>query len=641
MCGIAGRLSWQHPANRHLVTRMTRSLAHRGPDAQGIYCQGPMALGHRRLSIIDLDPQSNQPMVHPTGEQVIVFNGEIYNFQELRRELTALGSRFVTKGDTEVILEAYRQWGLGCLRRLAGMFAFALWDEPRQRLLLARDRLGKKPLYYYPLADGGVAFASELNALLQDPQLPRQVNLTALSHFLSLNYTLHQHPMVQGVKRLAAASYVVVEQEGISKEHLYWDLAHYFHNKVHYNSDAEAAEACNALLEEAVRPRLVSDVPLGAFLSGGIDSSAVVAAMCRFQGAEQVTTFSAGFRQASYDETTKSLLVAKLLGVNHVEEMVEPVTAHMLPQLVRYLDEPFADTSLFPMFRLAELAKKQVTVVLTGDGGDELFGGYSTYTADQLHHVSRWIPGWLTHWIGRAADRLLPVSLDKVGIDFQIRQFLSGHAHGQPRAHYSWRTIFQEQEKVDLVLPEWQQKVAEADPCTHFEEAWQQMAGCHYLDRAMYVDFKTWLVDDILVKVDRTTMAHGLEARCPFLDHRLVEFAASLPVRFKIKGLQRKHILKRSQSTWLPANIVHRRKEGFSAPVSHWLIGKGENDFSQFRRLALAPDYLRQDRVGQLWNDMADRTRDNGMRLLGLIMFHLWLEKINRPLSHQETEPNS
>lgn len=628
MCGIAGRLSWQRPPDRETLTRMTRRMAHRGPDAGQVYVHGPIGLGHRRLAVIDLSPRANQPMADITGGFRLVFNGEIYNYRELRKELTTLGARFQTDSDSEVILEAYKAWGETCLSRLAGMFAFALWDDARETLFVARDRLGKKPLYYYPLPCGGVVLASEMMAVLQDPEVPRTVNPLALGHFLSLNYTLHTDPILQGMRRLAPASFFLANRTGVSREYRYWNLAEFFHRKVAYKSDAEAAEACNALLEDAVRPRLVSDVPLGAFLSGGIDSSAIVAAMCRFQGAERVHTFSAGFHQRSYDETSKSRLVAKLLGVHHREEMVEPVTADQLPELVRYLDEPFADTSLFPMFRLAALARQHVTVVLSGDGGDELFGGYSTYTADQLHHVSRWLPPWLMGWIGRAANRLLPVTLDKVGLDFQVRQFLAGHPNPPGRAHYSWRTIFSDREKVDLMLPEWQTTLLAGDPYPRFAAALKEVAGCHYLDQAMYVDFKTWLVDDILVKVDRTTMAHGLEARCPFLDHRLVEFAASLPVRFKIKGLQRKHILKRSQSTWLPGAIVHRRKEGFTAPVSHWLISKEANALSRLRRTALAPDYFRQDRVGELWNDMTEGARDNGMRLLGLIMFHLWLEMV-------------
>ena len=522
MCGICGKLSWTEPPDRTVVERMSTKIAHRGPDGEGIMDLGPVVLGHRRLAIIDLSAAANQPMSDVSGEYWIVSNGEIYNFLTLRQELIDRGAQFRTRSDTEVILEAYKHWGTDCLQRFNGMFAFALWDVQGRRLFLGRDRLGKKPLFYYLFPDGGISFSSGLKSLCEDVRIPRILNPAGLNHFLSLNYTLTAETMIKGVQKLPAATFLVVEETKPPRQERYWDLAESFRNKRRFGSEAEAVDELRFLIDDAVRLRLISDVPLGVFLSGGIDSSTIVASMCQQHPPKDVHSFSIGFKEKSYNELAEARGVADVLGVTHRDQVVLPNAMELLPRIAARTDEPFADTSIIPMYLLAEFSRQQVTVCLSGDGGDEVFAGYETYTADRLHHLARGVPSWFFQGLGRTFDRLWPVSYDKVSFDYKVRQFLEGAAYPPMRAHYHWRTIFSEEEKHAL-LPGRLQRIMEADPFTHFSAFEQDVADCHYLDRGMYVDIKTWLVDDILVKADRATMAHALEGRAPFLDYRLVD----------------------------------------------------------------------------------------------------------------------
>ena len=632
MCGICGKLSWSEPPRPELIDRMNSRIAHRGPDADGIWVNGPVALGHRRLSIIDLSPAGRQPMADVSGRYCISFNGEIYNYLSLRDELMRGGSWFQSRTDTEVILEAYKQWGVECLQRLNGMFAFALWDEPNRRLFLARDRLGKKPLFYQFLPDGGVVFASELKALVEDPVVSRRINPRALGQYLSLNYTLTDECILSGVRKLPAGHYLVIEQGRELQERCYWDLAHHFRDKRRFASDEDAAEALRSLIDDAVRLRLVSDVPLGAFLSGGVDSSTLVASMCQARSPRDVHSFSVGFSEKSFSELAEAREVADLLGVSHRDEVVLPDAADLLPKMVYYADEPFADTSMIPMYLLAEFSRRYVTVCLSGDGGDEIFAGYETYVADKVHDLTRWVPAWTSSALHTLVDRLWPVSYDKVSLDYKLRQFLEGHAYSPIRAHYHWRTIFSEEEKRRLLMPEIRDAVMERDPFDSFLEHQKQVADLHYLDQAMYVDIKTWLVDDILVKVDRSTMAHALEARAPFLDHRVVEFAASLPVDLKLKGFEKKYILKKSQSHRIPKPILSRKKQGFSAPVSHWLVSSLRE---RYYDLTASPEQLLFDPayVKRLWAEHEKRIQDHSLKLLGLINFCLWQQQYGAELT--------
>ena len=626
MCGISGHLDWTGPPDGDLVARMTGRLAHRGPDGEGLHTVGPIALGHRRLAIIDLTAAAAQPMADATGLFWIVYNGEIYNFRELRSELAALGARFRTQSDTEVILEAYKRWGPECLPRFNGMFAFALWDDRARTLLLARDRLGKKPLYYHVRPDGSVTFASELPALCEDATIDRTINPRALSQYLSLNYMLTSDAFVEGVRKLRPGHFLVCRHGVALTETSYWDLAAAFQRRTEHRSPEAAADALRALLDDAVRVRLVSDVPLGVFLSGGVDSSTLASAMCQSLAPADVRSFSMGFQEPSFSEIVEARNTAEALGITHRDTETRADVASLLPAIVRHAGEPFADTSIIPTYLLSEFARRHVTVCLAGDGGDEVFAGYETYIADKIHHWSRGIPDPLMRGAAALAHACLPVSFDKVSLDYKVRQFLGAQGASAARAHYHWRTIFSEDEKRQLLQPDVWAEVGRHDPFEEFERFDRDVEGSDYLSRGLYVDIKTWLADDILVKADRASMAHGLEIRAPFLDYRVVEFAASLPIGWKLNGLRKKHVLKVSQRGRVPAAALQRRKQGFNAPVSHWLLSSFKSAFEAMTASAAAPPLFQPAFVKQLWDDHASGRRDNGHKLLGLINLQLWCQ---------------
>lgn len=628
MCGIAGWLSWASPPDAEIVVGMRDALEHRGPDAAGVVALGPVVLGHRRLSVIDVAPTNNQPLADRSGGCWIVYNGEVYNYRELRRELQNLGSVFMTHGDTEVILEAYKQFGTECVQRLNGMFAFALWDNARQRLFIARDRLGEKPIFYYILPDGGLLFASEPKALRTHPQVNGRVDAVALGHYLSLNYTLGSRTLMAGMHRLPPAHYLLIERGSPITPRCYWQLAPYFHHKRRFKSEHEAAEALAALIDESVQMRQVSDVPLGAFLSGGVDSSTIVASMARQGSPDLVKTFSVGFREESFDELAEARQVAAFLHVDHQDRVLTPDPEVLMQSIVTAADEPLADSSFLPTYCLANFAREHVTVAMSGDGGDECFAGYETYAADRLHRWLSWLPGWLGQTIYFGAHNLLPVKFTKVGFDYKLRQFLKGLKLNKAQAHYSWRTIFSAAELQMLMLPEWRSLVGSEPAFDEFKPHFDAVDGCHYIDQALYVDIKTWMADDILVKVDRATMAHSLETRAPFLDHRVVEFAAALPVSLKLKWLRKKYLLKLSQADRLPGWVLARRKQGFNAPVAHWFDGA----LRDFGRDAVADPRLKEwfnrAEVEKVFQDHYKRLSDNGLKIFGLVCFALWLRTL-------------
>ncbi len=626
MCGIAGALSWSpHPEPRDVAAMVAR-LVHRGPDASGLEARGPAVLGHRRLTVIDVSEASDQPLADVTGRYWIVYNGEIYNYRELREELRQGGATFRTVGDTEVILEAYKRWGDAALERLNGMFALALWDEVRERLLLARDRAGEKPLYYQPLDRGGLIFASELQALRAHPAASRAVDPAAVSQFLSLNYLLTDTCILAGVRKLPAAHRLAVERGGAAAPERYWDLAPAFRDKRAFASEEEAAAALDELVDDAVRLRLVSDVPLGAFLSGGVDSSTVVESMTRLRPPAQNRTFSVGFEEESFSELPEARRVAAFLAVDHRDRRVDADAASHLPEIAARFDEPFADSSMIPVYYLARFARERVTVSLSGDGGDEIFAGYPTYRADLYHRRLRFLPGWIWPPAYRALDALWPVSFDKVSFDYKLRQFVTGLPLDYRRAHHHWRTIFSPAEKRELLRPAYRELSAE-DGFGVFDRYFDEVADCHLLDQAMYVDIKTWMVDDILVKVDRATMAHSLESRAPFLDHRLMELAAGLPVSLKLRGRRSKYLLRRARAPRLPAEVFERPKKGFNAPVSHWL----RTSLAGLARRAIddgpLADWVRPEAVARLRSEHEAGRRDHGLKLFGLVCLGLWMAR--------------
>jgi asparagine synthase (glutamine-hydrolysing) len=626
MCGIAGELSWGGQPNTSAVRAMTARLAHRGPDAEGFQTLGPLSLGHRRLTVIDISEASNQPLCDETGRYWIVFNGEIYNYRHLRSELEARGSRFRTQGDTEVIVEAYKLWGLDMLGRLNGMFAFALWDESEQCLVLARDRLGEKPLYFTRTPNGSIIFASELQALRAHPSVSDRINPSALGQYLSLNYTLTDCCILKDVEKLPAAHYLVAEREREPKIRSYWDLAPFFLDKRSFEGREQAVEELGALIDDATKLRLVSDVPLGAFLSGGVDSSIVVESMSRLRPPAQSKTFSIGFEEDTYSELDKARAISSLLGVDHHDRTVTVDMAQSLPNIVHSADEPFADTSMIPVYYLAQFAREHVTVCLSGDGADETFAGYPTYKADRLYRWIRRAPRPLIGVAQSLVGRHLAVSFDKVSFDYKLRRFLEGLYLEPEEAHHHWRTIFTPAEKNELLRPEFRQ-VCQSSGMETFARFHQDVADCNFIDQAMYVDIKTWLVDDILVKVDRSTMAHSLEARTPFLDHRLVEFAASLPTNWKLDGGETKALLRRRGAAIFGQAHMNQKKQGFNAPVNHWLASELEPLARSVLTESPLTEWLAPDSVDTMWKDHKTGQKDHGLKLFGLTCLGLWMSQ--------------
>ena len=646
MCGIAGAIAGPGQApDRDAIARITRALAHRGPDAEGIVVDGAAAFGHRRLSVLDLSAVNNQPMRDASGRWLLVYNGEIYNYQALRVELQALGHRFVTRGDTEVLLEALKAWGPSAVEKCRGMFAFALWDTQARRLLLGRDRLGKKPLFYVELPDGGLAFASEPRALAAHPAVGARIDPLALAQYMRLNYVPCHRSLYAGVRALPPATVAEFVPGGRLQVRNYWDLAACFRDKLRPASVGEAAEELRALIDDAVRVRLVSDVPLGAFLSGGIDSSTIVASMLQQREPAGVLTFTSGFREDSFDESPLAEQLAAQFGLTHRTQTLDPHSLDLLPALIATAGEPLADTSALPMYFLSRFTRQSVTVALSGDGGDECFAGYETYVADRIHRWAAVLPAGLRGGVHGMLDRLLPVDHRKLGLPEKLRRFSAALAQPFERAHASWRDIFREPELAALMRADWRAQVGGTADGRLYEEYFAPhfaaVQDAHPLDQASYVDIKTWMVDDIMVKADRTSMANSLEVRCPLLDHRVVEFAARLPPEMKLRGFDKKHVLKASQRGRLPDEVLDRRKQGFNAPLSQWLLGPLSSLAQDVLFSAPMNDWFDAAGVRTLWQQHERMERDNGLKLFGLLTVGLLLHSAQGAASAPAPAPSA
>ena len=570
MCGIVGRVNFDgEPVNEAFVRQMCGLIAHRGPDSEGVHLDGAVGMGVRRLSIIDV-AGGQQPMCNEDGSIWIVYNGEIYNFQELAAELEAAGHRFGTRCDTEVVLHLYEQMGERCVTRLNGMFAFAIWDSKQRRLVLGRDRLGKKPIHY-AMRPGHFIFGSEIEALLADRTLERRINFTALQQYLSLWYVPSPLTMFEGIFKLPPA-HTLVLQDGQVRLERYWDVD--YSQKLQL-SEPEWMERINALLADAVRIRLMSEVPLGALLSGGIDSAAVVALMAKFS-AQPVKTFSIGFTQDSFNELPYARRFAELLGTEHYEEIVEPDAATLLPELVRHYGEPFGDDSCIPTYCVSKMARKHVTVALGGDGGDECFGGYPRLARYMTFSPTHSLRGLVVSNARRVAGSAQPV-----------QALLDGG-----RWHGFWSELkFRSAEIADPVTRyahEWvvwkngsghplTARAAQAvgrRPLAPLYAAWEHGRGLEPMDRLLYLELMTYLPDDLQVKIDRASMAASLEVRAPFLDYRLVELSASMPPALKLCGGQTKVLLRKALRGLVPDDILGRSKAGFSVPIKQWLANE-------------------------------------------------------------------
>jgi len=618
MCGIVGQVRPRDEAvDRDLAVRMCRELEHRGPDVRGIDQRENVALGIQRLRVIDLTG-GDQPVHNEDRTVSVVLNGEIYNYRELRRELRRNGHVLRTDGDTEVIAHLYEEHGVDCVRKLHGMFAFALWDQRRGQLLLARDRVGKKPLLY-ALRDGTITFASEMAALLADPEIEREVDPEAIDAYLALGYVPDPRTAIRGVSKLPPAHTLLMRGSEVRISR-YWKLD--YGEKLDVTAD-EAREMVRSELREATRRRLVADVPLGAFLSGGIDSSAVVATMAE-QSAAPIRTFSIGFDQEDHDELPHARRIAELFATDHQEFRVHPEAVEVVPRMVRHYGEPFADPSGIPSFYLSELTRRHVTVALNGDGGDESFGGYTRYVANALADRLDALPSPLRRAAGAAAGRVPP--LGRTTSPMNRARRLGRTLALTPAERYArYMSWFDREERSRIYADGFAPAGAIGEET--IAAAWAGASGADPIDRMLEVDARTYLVGDLIAKIDIATMAYGLEARSPFLDHQLMQLAASLPAAFKVRGRQKKWILREAMRGTLPDDILDRPKQGFSVPLSAWL----RTDLEPWAREILL-DRSTTDRgyfepaavVALLDRHAASGGDGDAKRIWALVMLELW-----------------
>ena len=619
MCGICGIYE---PKGETIVQRttlkaMADTLSHRGPDAEGFYSCGSLGLAHRRLSIIDVEG-GQQPLSNEDDTVWTVFNGEIYNFEELNRQYLSNGHTFRTRSDTETIVHLYEEIGEACFAEFRGMFAIALWDSRRQRLLLARDRIGKKPLFYS--WDGRrLVFGSEIKALFRAGGVSKEIDLQAVSDYFSLQYVPAPKTIYREVRKLRPAHYLVVDRSGI-REVPYWDID-FDHGRP--LSEAEWCEAFLAEYREAVRARLVSDVPLGAFLSGGVDSSSVVALMNEFQS--PVTTCSVGFAEKRYDETADARAFAASLRANHFEHVVEPHAIDILAKLAWHYDEPFADSSAIPTYYVSKVAREHVTVALSGDGGDESFAGYRRYKLTAWEdRIRRRIPGYLRRNLVGPLGRIYPklgwaprVFRAKTTLESLARSPIDGYFHGISCCPPTM--------KRGLLSEDLWRQLNGYDSADVFRFHYDRAPAADPLSRIQYVDMKTYLVDDILTKVDRASMANSLEVRCPLLDHKLMELIAQMPSNLKLRNGQGKYIFKKALEQVLPRSVLTRKKQGFAVPVAEWF--RGELKDYAYEGLIRRPDEMLNGAfLKRCWTQHQNGQRDWSALLWCVLMFKNWRE---------------
>lgn len=605
MCGIAGFIG---AGTRSDLAAMTRALSHRGPDGEGLYVDGDASLylGHRRLSIVDLAGGA-QPMWNTDETIGVIYNGEIYNHAELRRELEARGYRFRTShSDTEVLINGYAAWGDGLADRLNGMFAFAIYDQPNRKLFLARDRFGEKPLYYAQ-KNGFFGFASELSALVRHPALDPTPNPRALQKFFAYGYLPGANALYENCSKLPGGCHLTFDlASGGFAVKRYWNFELQPDDGLREADEDALAEELRALLVEAVRRRLMSDVPLGLFLSGGVDSSAVLACAAQVMPPDQIKTFTIGFDEPSFDESDYALQVAHDFGTTHHTDRLDLGTARdlMAPVLAR-LDEPLGDPSILPTYLLSRFTREHVTVALSGDGGDELFAGYDPFAALRLaEQYRRFVPRLLHRGIRRLAD-LLPISDRNIAFDFKVKRALSGLSHGSALWNPVWMAPLEPAMLEDL----FQQPLAAEELYAEAIEAWDAHPSLDLTDRTLTFFTQFYLQDDILMKVDRASMMNSLETRAVFLDNDIVEFCQRLPNCWKYRNGQRKYLLKKAMAEWLPPEIVQRPKKGFGIPLAAWLRQMPEPS------TALSVQGMRADQVAEMWRAHRHRKADHRLFL--------------------------
>ncbi|EKD50344.1 MAG: hypothetical protein ACD_62C00567G0007 [uncultured bacterium] len=624
MCGIAGIISLKEPGvDRLWLKKMNDTLSLRGPDDEGFYFSDHVGLAHRRLSIIDL-ASGHQPMTTEDGRFSLVFNGEIYNFLEIKEALIKKGISFKTKSDAEVLLRLFAIKGKDCLQEINGMFAFAIWDKLHKSLFLARDRMGKKPLYFARLENHFI-FASELKALLAFPLTRKQIEPEALKLFFTHECVPAPFSIIKGVHKLRQAHCLYYANNQIQMDRYWCPPA----GGSCEDDFGTAKKKLVSLIDKATEYRLIADVPVGVFLSGGIDSSTVVAMIAKHRAGKDIKTFAINFKEQSYDESPYSALVAKTFGTDHHEEtLTADLMRNILPEVCDYLDEPFADGSILPTFLLSRFTRKYVKVALGGDGGDELFAGYPTFVASRVATLYQRLPSFVKKgFLGAAA--CLPVSNKNMGLDFVARQFLLGVAYDGVLKNQVWLAGVCPEEQSVFFHQDFLRQIQNTDPFFLIRE---EMLSCPSKDPGSQLSYfyqKFYMCDDILVKVDRASMANSLEVRAPLLDTSVVNYANSLPHSYKLKGLTTKYILKKSVEKMLPKQIVRRPKKGFGIPMTGWLKNELKPIMLQTlnKKTIVADGYFSWPYVDKLIREHLSGHKNNRKQLFSLLMFHWWKER--------------
>jgi len=620
MCGIAGFTrvgSAAGRAGRSLAHRINGLISHRGPDQQGIFEGSLATLCAVRLKIIDLGG-GDQPMVSESGDTAVAFNGEIYNHREVRRELEGLGHRFRSNCDTETVLRAFQQWDTACFQRMRGMFAAALWVEGEQRLVLVRDRMGIKPLYYYRHGDD-VYFGSELKAILEHEDVPRQLDLGALEDYLSVNYVPGEQTLIQGIRKIPPGHLLEWHRGRIWVER-WWKAPAPGGRRI---SMGDAKEELDWLLRDSVREHLVADVPLGVWSSGGIDSSTVLH-YAATESSERLKTFSVSFHGRSFDESPYFREIARVYGTDHHEFDLNPEVELQgaIEDFAYYSDEPSADAGALPVWFLSRMSRRHVTVALSGEGADELFGGYLTYVADRLARPFRLLPKELRQAARGALDRYLPVSDDKISLEYKLKRWIEGSLLDPDEAHFFWNGTFSREQR---------QQICPGSNGGGLRRLVRELGipPCGVLNRYLAVDQNYYLADDILYKTDRMSMAHSLEVRPPFLDHRIVEFAVGLPQRLKIRGFQQKYLLKELMRGKLPAAVLNRKKTGFDIPTHDWFRGvlRGLLTETLTPKAVASTGVFDAEAIQGLIREHMERRINIGYHLWGLLTLFLWMKR--------------
>jgi asparagine synthase (glutamine-hydrolysing) len=619
MCGISGiyNIKSRQPVSNRLLKAMTDTLVHRGPDDEGFYVSGTLGLGHRRLSIIDLEG-GHQPLANEDETVWVVFNGEIYNFTELHGDLVKKGHTFKTKSDTEVIVHLYEEEGEKCFQKLRGMFAIAIWDGRSRKLVLARDRVGKKPLFYF--YDGSrIAFASEMKAILKVPGVPREIDPEAVSDYFSFLYIPAPKSIFKHILKVLPGHYIVASENGI-RDIEYWDIS--FGQTLSFTEN-EWSERLLDAYREAVRLRLISDVPLGAFLSGGVDSSSVVALMAELIN-DPVTTCAIGFEEKEFNELVYARETAARFGTNHHEQIVLPDAAGILEKLVWHYDEPFADSSAIPTYYVSKAAREHVTVALSGDGGDENFAGYRRYYFDQRENMARaLLPEFIRNPVFATLARLYPKA-DWAPRIFRGKATFENLARSPIEAYFRSVSALKTELKAQILHEDLQRDLDGYDPLDLFRYYYERAQTDDPLSRIQYVDIKTYLPDDILVKVDRASMANSLEVRAPILDHKLMELAATMPSSVKLRGMNGKYIFKKAVGKVLPQSVLQRKKMGFAVPLAQWF----RNELKDFAHGVIftsrGDTLLNGTSAKHVWQEHQSGLRNRSTELWTILMFRLW-----------------